>query len=117
MSSWKDSVLPASTSAIMAASSLALAGDCIRSPVASVGWLGIHVLLIFACNESVEGELAGAKGKDEDSGSEEGISVRFIELFRVAEEGEECFALRSPKRYEHGTAEQKSNRTREEPED
>src|SRR6185369_3964499 len=101
MSSWKDSVLPASTSTIMAASSLASAGDCIRSPVASVGRLDVHVLLKLACDESVERELAGAKGQNENGGGEEGICVGFVEFFRVAEDCKERFALRSPECNEH----------------
>src|SRR5438445_10233464 len=100
MSWWKDSVLPASTSAIMAASSLSSAGNCIRSPVWRMRVVGVHVPLELASDERIQRELAGAKGKDEDSGSKEGIGVGFIELFRVAEDGEECFTLRSPKRYE-----------------
>src|SRR5262249_24309894 len=109
MRSWKVSVLPASTSAIMAASSLGSAGDCIRSPVAGVGRLCVHVLPILSSDQFVEREFAWTEGKDKDCCGEEGIGVGFVELLRVAEDGEDGFAFRGPEGYEHRATEQESD--------
>ena len=61
----------------------------------------MHVLPILSSNKGIKREFAWPEGEDEDGSGEKGISVGFIELFRIAEDGKECFAFRSPKRYEH----------------
>src|SRR5215472_11324135 len=100
----------------MAASSLALAGDCIRSPMSSVGGPGVHVLPVFSRDESVEREVAGAEAEDHHSSKEERIGVGFVELLRVAEDGEKSVVLSSPKGDKHRSGKKECDGAREESE-
>src|SRR6516164_1876087 len=100
----------------MAASSLALAGDCIRSPMSSVGGPGVHVLLVFFCDKSIERELAGIEAEDEDCCGKEGVGVRFVELLWIAKDSKSSIVLRRAESDEHGAGEQQRDGAREEAE-
>src|SRR5580765_5927842 len=112
MSSWKVSVCPPSTFAIIAASSLSSAGGGIRSPA----WCA-HVWVEACGDEGIEREAARAEDQNQKRGEEEGICIGFVELVRIAEDGKKSIVLGRPVSDEHRSREQQRDGPREQAED